>query len=213
MTDSLRDQLLKLGIAKKPEPATRSAPPSKSLRSQTATAGPSRTATEKHGGHASAKSERNRPVASRPPVPATVTSSSREEMDLAKAYALRERHEREEQRALRQAAEAKAAARRADKIKLRELTLGKTLNDANADQARHFPHADKIKRIYVNADQLTLLNTGHLGVVAIEGRYLLVDREVALAVAQVRAEALVLLPEPGANEEDEWPPSSSPQAM
>ncbi|PIV32086.1 MAG: DUF2058 domain-containing protein, partial [Lysobacterales bacterium CG02_land_8_20_14_3_00_62_12] len=83
----------------------------------------------------------------------------------------------------------------------------------NADQARHFPHADKIKRIYVNADQLTLLNTGHLGVVAIEGRYLLVDREVALAVAQVRAEALVLLPEPGANEEDEWPPSSSPQAM
>jgi len=52
------------------------------------------------------------------------------------------------------------------------------LNAEAADIARHFPYGGKIKRIYVTAEQLTALNAGELGVVQLNGRYLLVTAEV-----------------------------------
>ena len=71
--------------------------------------------------------------------------------------------------------------------------------------ARHFPHANKIRRIYVTAEQLPRLNGGELAVVQVAGRYLLVARETGLAVQEVDPEALVLVCDPHAAPEDDVP--------
>ena len=204
MTDSLREQLLKLGF-KKPEPVVKPQPAGGNKRAPHAPApahdkkpGAARPAQPQRPSTARPQAQGQR-VDARPPKP----PRSQEEIDLARAYALRDRQEREEREAAKREAETKARERRERRQQLQALVQGKTINDPEADLMRHFPHRDKIKRIHVNAAQLSALNAGELGVVQIEGRYLLVDREVALAVRAVFEDALVLLPEPGATEDDD----------
>lgn len=174
MSESLRDQLLKSGLARtvRPEPR-KDLPPSRS--------------------GASAKAP------SRPPRRASGA------IDLARAYALRERTEREQREREQRAAEQRARERKERKQKLAVLLNGVALNDANADLPRHFPHLNRIRRIHVTQAQLPRLNGGELAVVQFAGRYLLVTREVALAAQAVDAEALVLLCDPQAADEDDVP--------
>lgn len=227
MTDSLRDQLLKLGF-KKPEPPVRAPTPP-----QRPTAQPGKPHARLHGNSEAAiapngraprqhparpgapapnggRPQRSGPGPQRPAQPAR----SQEEIDLAKAYALRDRLEREERERAKREAETKARERREKRLQLRGLLQGKSLNDAEADLMRHFPHSGKIKRVHVNAEQLLRLNAGELGVVQSDGHYLLVDRETALAVRELYAEALLLLPEPGDASEDDWgqPMAAEPAA-
>ncbi|MDZ4812161.1 MAG: DUF2058 family protein [Pseudomonadota bacterium] len=225
MTESLREQLLKLGFTK-PEP--------KPVVETQLFAKPG--ANTQHGGGMPPRSSSSQ-SAQRPPLPAALSNAprkpgqrmsnapaqrvapgpavrplrSQEEIDLARAYALRERQEREERERAKRDAEAKANERREKRLQLRTLLQGKSLNDAEADVMRHFMHGPKIKRVHVNDAQLQRLNAGELGVVQMEGRYLLVNRETALAVRLVSAEAVVLLPEPGEDSEDDWsqPPAES----
>ncbi|MBS9727004.1 DUF2058 family protein, partial [Stutzerimonas stutzeri] len=103
---------------------------------------------------------------------------SAEEMDLAKAYAIRAQREKEERIETERLKQEEARVRREAKAKLEELLKDKGLNAEDADIARHFPYGGKIKRIYVTAEQLTALNAGELGVVQLNGRYLLVTAEV-----------------------------------
>ncbi len=223
MTDSLRDQLLKLGF-KKPEPPVRNpAPPRPHARTVSGKpAGSAVPPGKPHPGkpqRGDSNAQNRRPQQTqnqaqqrpgqRPPgqpgagAQKPGTPRSQEEIDLARAYALRDRQEREEKEAARREAESKARERRERRLKLQALVQGKTLNDPAAELLRHFPHRDKIKRVHVNEAQLAALNAGELGVVQIEGRYFLVDRETALAVQAVFVDALVLLPEPGSHEDDE----------
>lgn len=106
-------------------------------------------------------------------------------MDLAKAYAIRAQKEKEERVEAERMKQEEARLRREAKAKVDELLKGKSLNDGEADIARHFPYGGKIKRIYVNAEQLKALNAGELGVVQQNGRYLLVT-----SALMVEAEAL-----------------------
>ena len=69
---------------------------------------------------------------------------------------------------------ATATTRRESRARLAVLLQGKALNDPAADIARHFEYGGKIKRIHVTADQLKALNAGELGVVQLDGRYVLV---------------------------------------
>jgi uncharacterized protein YaiL (DUF2058 family) len=182
MADSLRDQLLALGFAKsKPAPQEH----------------------QQRRGKPPAKHERHDRKPSRPQAPASQPSR---EPDLAQAYAIRERAERAERERVQREAEAAARAKKERKAKLTALLSGKSLNDANAETPRHFPHGDKIRRVYVTPEQLPRLNRGELGIVQLAGRYLLVDRETALAAQAIAAEALVLLPDPNAPVEDDIPP-------
>jgi hypothetical protein len=176
MSDSLRDQLLALGFARrKPEPAPAAPKPRPQGR-------------------------REPPQSSRPPQHRSPPAAPREP-DLAQAYALRERLEREaREQAQREAAE-QVRLKKERKAKLGALLAGNALNDANAEHARHFEHGGKIRRIYVTPEQLAKLNAGELGVVQLAGRYLLVARECALAAAEIAGEALVLLPDPGVDED------------
>ena len=72
-----------------------------------------------------------------------------------------------------------ARIKREAKAKIAELLKDSTLNDPAAELVRHFEYGGKIKRVHVNADQLKALNAGELGVVQLDGRYLLVSAEHA----------------------------------
>lgn len=176
MSDSLRDQLLKAGF----KPAPKARPESSTNKPQRPPHKPSRQ-----------------------PPPSQKRAGG--EIDLAKAYALRDRTEREERERSQREAEQRARERKERRQKLTALLGGQSLNDAAAEIPRHFPHGNKIRRIYVTAEQLPRLNGGELAVAQLAGRYLLVTREAALAAQAIDAEALVLLCDPHAVDEDGIP--------
>ena len=181
MADSLRDQLLKSGLVSKlkaeAKPANR----------------PPRPAGKKRSG-------------SRPPAAGNAKSArNQEEIDLARAYGLRDRAEREQRDLEKRQAEQRAREKAERKQKLAALLGGKSLNKDDAEIARHFPHGEKIRRVYCTAEQLTQLNAGEIAVVQQRGRYLLVTREVGEKVGEISAEALVLLCDPNAPTDDDVP--------
>ena len=181
MSESLRDQLLKSGLAKKikeePKPVPKAVP---------------------HGGK---PKHFQRTPAPKPPQ----QRQTKEEMDLARAYAIRAKVERDEREHAQRETERVAREKRENKAKLATLLNGKALNHADADVPRHFPHGNKIRRVYVTTDQLTKLNAGDLAVVQLAGRYLIVDKEVALQAQAIQSESLVLLCDPNAPPEDDVP--------
>lgn len=156
MSESLRDQLLKSGLAK-PKP-------------------------RKVGGAKPRKPAQKLPASGEP--------------DLAQAYAMRARDERQETERSRREAEQKAKARKEKHGKLQQLLAGKNLIKADAELARHFEHRGKIRRVHLDSAQLTALNAGELGVVQFAGRYQLVAADVARKVVEIDADMLALLVEP-----------------
>ena len=191
MTDSLRDQLLGLGF--KPAPKPERKPDRKpELRQEQRRADGQRRGNAPAGKVAKGN-ERNAKPGQRPSqAPQGKPARSREEMDLAKAYAIRAQKEKDERIEAERLKQEEARLRREAKAKVDELLKGKSLNDAAADIARHFPYGGKIKRIHVNAEQLKALNAGELGVVQQNGRYVLVTSAV-LAEAEALFPACVAL--------------------
>ena len=187
MADSLRDLLLKSGLVQKlraeAKPAERPQRPANSQRS----ANPQRPAPGK-------------PRSANPRAP-----RNQEEIDLARAYGLRERAEREQRDLEKKQAEQRAREKAERKHKLAALLEGKALNKADAEIARHFPHGDKIRRVYCTPEQLAQVNAGELAIVQQRGRYVLVSREVGEKVREISAEALVLLCDPNASGDDGVP--------
>ncbi len=184
MGDSLRDQLLKAGL-KPTQPA----------------AAPKRSPAQVHGDN---KAQATAPA--RKPAPRRARSSdagTSEEMDLARAYALRHAQEQRERAAAARIAEEKARLRKQQREQVHKLLEGRTLNRADAELMRHFEYGGKIRRVHVDAAQLQALNDGALGVVQMDGRYLLVERAVAEAVRACAPQHLALLPEPGAGSAEE----------
>ncbi len=174
MSDSLRDQLLKSGLVKKP-------------RVEAKQPSPPRTGPAPR------------------PQPARPVQKSADDVDLARAYALRTRQENAERERMQRETERIAHEKKERKQKLAALLAGKALNAPDADVPRHFPHGNKIRRIYCTAPQLIQLNRGDLAVVQLAGRYLLVARDIALQAQAIQPEALVLLCDPDATGEDDVP--------
>jgi uncharacterized protein YaiL (DUF2058 family) len=123
---------------------------------------------------------------------------SQEEIDLAKAYAIRAQKEKEERIEAERVKQEEARLRREAKAKLAELVKDQGLNDKDADIARHFPYGGKIKRIHVTAAQLKQLNAGELGVLQLDGRYLLVTAAMLDEAEKVFAPAVALRVDPNA---------------
>jgi uncharacterized protein len=178
MADSLRDQLLKSGLVQKFKSEAKPEPPSRPPQ-------PVRAPKPQQ--------------ASAPKAPA------QSDVDLARAYALRARHEKDERDRAQREAENAAREKRERKQKLVALLEGKALNSAEADVARHFPHGNKIRRVYCTPTQLVQLNRGELAVVQLAGRYLLVASDVATLAQTIQAESLVLLCDSDASGEDDVP--------
>ena len=127
-------------------------------------------------------------------------------MDLAKAYAIRAQREKEERIEAERVKQEEARLRREAKAKVAELVKDKSLNDKDAEIARHFPYGGKIKRVHVNEAQLKALNAGELGVLQLDGRYLLVPVALLDEAAALFPPAVALRVDPNAPAgEDPYP--------
>lgn len=223
MSDTLRDQLMGLGFKPVPKPER------SNDRKPDRKPGDRRDGRPAGGKPAPAgnRPQGNRPGENRPPQarpaaadkrPGSRANSrpqgarkprSQEEMDLAKAYAIRAQREKEERVEAERLKQEEARVRREAKAKLEELLQGKALNAEDADIARHFPYGGKIKRIYVTADQLKALNAGELGVLQVAGRYQLVSADLLAQAEAIFAPAVALKVDPDAPAEDD--PYADPQ--
>lgn len=176
MSNSLRDQLLGLGFK----------PPAKPARDDNRR-----------------KPAQDAKSGARPPSRRKHKPAARGDIDLAKAYAIRAQREKEERiEAERQKQEA-ARQRREARAKLAALLGDRALNAADAEIARHFPYGGKIKRIYVTPDQLRQLNAGALGVVQLDGRYVLVDAATLAEAEAIFPAAVALKVDPDAPAEED----------
>ena len=194
MSNSLKDQLLGLGFsAPKPEP--RKPQPAKK--------------TGQGGKHAHAQANRKPGGKPAPHKPQLQKGMRREDIDLAKAYAIRAQKDKDERIEAERLKQEEARLRREAKAKLAGFLVGKSLNAAEAEHVRHFEYGGKIKRIHVTAEQLKALNAGLLGVVQQDGRYLLVDADVLAQAEAIFAPAVALKVDPNAPSQDD--PYSDPQ--
>jgi uncharacterized protein YaiL (DUF2058 family) len=161
MGSSFKDQLLGLGFKTSPTPE-RAAKPA-STPQATRTHKPSNPVKQGNSGRKG------------PP-------KSQEEIDLAKAFALRSQQEKREHEAAEREKQEAARHKKLAKEAIAGLLDGQMLNAPDADIARHFSYGGKIKRLYVTPEQLSALNAGELGVVQFNGRYCLVSKDITLAV-------------------------------
>ncbi len=229
MSDTLRDQLLGLGFKPAPKPdkpkprhdTSRQDRPRHDSRGNDRPRHDARKPGEKpgdksggkpageHGKPAGRHPNAAQPSRGRPAQSSERKPKTREEIDLAKAYAIRAQREKEERIEAERLKQEEARKRREAKTKLAEYLKDKGLNDAAADIARHFEYGGKIKRIYVNAEQLKALNAGELGVVQMDGRYLLVSAETLAEAEATFAQAVALKVDPNAPAADD--PYADPQ--
>ena len=237
MSDTLRDQLLGLGFKPAPKPEKPARPPNEARRGPHSSANPnarpqggkpnSSGANARPGGKPEGRADARpgakpgthpghrpaRPGGERPQQNAGAQQQrkprSQEEIDLAKAYAIRAQREKEERIEAERVKQEEARVRREAKAKFAELVKDKGLNDPAADIARHFAYGNKIKRIYVNEAQLKQLNAGELGVVQLDGRYMLVTAELLVQTETIFPPAVALKVDPNATAEED--PYADPQ--
>lgn len=222
MSDTLRDQLLGLGFKPSPKPERQEKPGGSAPKSghkpgqpsgRPGASGQARGPQQERGKGAPGGGNRDARHRDRGPHATTKPGAqgdaqrkkprSQEEIDLAKAYAIRAQREKEERIEAERVKQEEARKRREAKAKLTEWAKDKALNDPNAEIARHFPYGGKIKRIYVNEEQLKRLNTGELGVIQIDGRYSLVTAEALAEAEAIFAPAVALKVDPNAPIEDD----------
>jgi len=208
MSDTLRDQLLGLGFKPAPKPERK---PEKKHDARPQGGKPGRPGQGgKPQGQTGRPQGQGRPGGgARGTPPGGGKPRSREDIDLAKAYAIRAQREKDERIEAERLKQEEARQRREARAKLDELLKDKALNLADADIARHFPYGGKIKRIYVSAEQLKALNAGELGVLQANGRYLLVTAAVLAEAEAVFAPAVALKVDPNAPAEED--PYADPQ--
>jgi len=182
MGDSLQEQLLALGLAKKAAQADQRQDKNKE------TAGRS-------GRPGSRKSSAEKPRSPRPANPAAES-----ELSLKEAYNLLEKQTREEsERALMQK-RAEQRRRRQLNQSVRAIVDLHRLNDPAADLSRNFLHKGRIRKVSVTAEQLKALNGGSLGLVYLAGGYHILPTELVEQVRNLSAEHVADLT--GADEED-----------
>jgi len=204
MSNSLRDQLLGLGFKDAPKPAARPKPDAR--KPQAGQGGkPAHAGKPAHHGR---QAQPGRPQP-RPHNPQQQKKPSREDIDLAKAYAIRAQKEKDERIEAERLKQEEARLRREAKAKLEAFLKDKALNAAEAEHVRHFEYGGKIKRVHVTAEQLKALNAGELGVLQVNGRYLLVDAATLAEAEAIFAQAVALKVDPNAPAGDD--PYSDPQ--
>ena len=205
MSDTLRDQLLGLGFKPMPKPERK--PDVRPGGKPGAKPGASNKPPHKQGGR---PSHHGKPAhAHGKPAHAHGKPKTREEIDLAKAYAIRAQKEKDERIEAERVKQEEARKRREAKAALTAFLQGKGLNVADAEIARHFEYGGKIKRVYVTEAQLKQLNAGELGVVQEGGRYMLVDAATLAHAEAIFAPAVALKVDPNAPAQDD--PYADPQ--
>ena len=223
MSDSLRDQLLGLGFKPAPAPERKPETRKADVRSpqKSARPAPARQPDSARGPHdrkhRQDKPRQGKPIHDRPGASTPKAGQgrppsqprTREEIDLARAYAIRAQKEKDERIEAERLKQEQARERREAKAKLAELLKDQALNDPAAEIARHFDYGGKIKRIHVTPVQLKALNAGELGVVQLDGRYLLVTAALLEQAVAIFPPAIALKVDPAAPAADD--PYADPQ--
>lgn len=197
MSNSLRDQLLGLGFKTAPKPEKKA-----ELQRSAKPAG--RTEQKQHQNPRHNGPQPHRPKQQVKPA----VAKTQEEIDLAKAYALRSETEKQERIAAEKRKQEEAKLKRELKQKVSELLKDKAQNIESAEHVRHFEYNAKIRRVYVTPEQLGELNKGVLGLVQLDGRYLIVTAEIAQQVKELLPSIVALLVDPNAPAADD--PYSDP---
>ncbi|MEO6173111.1 MAG: DUF2058 family protein, partial [Arenimonas sp.] len=181
MSNSLRDQMLGLGFkaAPKPEKKIEAKPSIKPEQKN-------RQGNKPNSKHSSSQSKSY----SKP------ATKSQEEIDLAKAYALRFETEKQERIAAEMRKQEEARLKRELKQKVQAQLKDKAQNVESAEYIRHFEYNGKIRRVYVTQEQLSELNKGALGLVQLDGRYLIVDSALAQQIKDLLPSIVALLIDP-----------------
>jgi len=232
MTNSMKDLLLGLGFKAAPQPDPPKRPPqgdAQAARGKQDRAGrpdrpherggrPDRDARPAQRRHDPRAGHGGRPAAGTPgsgdtrqptgprserPRPPQAAPRTREEIDLAKAYAIRAQKEKEERIEAERLKQEAARIKREAKAKVAELLKDKARNLPEAELTRHFDYNGKIRRVHVDEAQLKALNAGELGVVQLDGRYLLVDAALAREVQALLPSLVALLVDPDAPAADD----------
>lgn len=198
MSHSLRDQLLGLGFKSVAKPQ----PPAKPASQAQPRSHPNSPRNKPESSERGKPARQGRPQQGRPARP-------QGDIDLAKAFAIRAQKEKDERIEAERIKQEEARLRREARAKLEAFLKDKAQNAADAEYVRHFDYGGKIKRIHVTADQLKALNAGELGVVQLNGRYLLVDLEVLTQAEAIFPPAVALKVDPNAPAVDD--PYSDPQ--
>lgn len=204
MSNSMKDLLLGLGF----KPQQQSEPVSKPVRNEASRNSSQRVPTQRQPSrphnpsqrpeHAARKSRPEQGARHDPGSHRAPPQRTREEIDLAKAYAIRAQKEKDERIEAERLKQEAARIKREAKAKVAELLKDKSLNDPAAEITRHFDYNGKIRRVHVTDAQLKSLNAGALGVVQLDGRYLLVDVAAARDVQALLPNLVALLVDPDA---------------
>ncbi|TXK59632.1 DUF2058 family protein [Alkalisalibacterium limincola] len=149
------------------------------------------------------------PVLAGPGGGASGGKRSQEEIDLAKAYAIRAQKEKQERIDAEKAKQEAARIRREARAKFDALIEGKAVNAAEAEHPRHFEYGGKIKRVYCTEDQIKQLNAGELWVGQQKGRYLLLPIALLAEAKAVFPDGIALEVDPNATREED--PYADPQ--
>lgn len=197
MSNSLRDQLLGLGFKTAPKPERKPDAPKLPAPEQ----------TKKHDPRA-ARTHSASPKHHAKPAVKSTAAKSQAEMDLAKAYAMRSETEKQERINAEKRKQEEARQKRELKQKVQELLKDKPQNIESAEHVRHFEYNGKIRRVYVTPEQLSDLNKGILGLVQLDGRYLIVTAEVTQQVKDLLPSIVALMIDPNAPATDD--PYSDP---
>lgn len=186
MSNSLRDQLLGLGFKTAPKPEKKPDAP------RHGKSGQGRNQEQLRANTHPAKPKYQPRTAIKP------VAKTQEEIDLAKAYALRSETEKQERIAAEKRKQEEAKLKRELKQKVQDLLKDKAQNVESAEHIRHFEYNGKIRRVYVTPEQLAELNKGILGLVQLDGRYLIVTAEIAQQVKELLPSIVALMIDPDA---------------
>jgi uncharacterized protein YaiL (DUF2058 family) len=168
---------------------------SDSLQDQLRALGLARQSPERNKPRRKSKPAPNRPAAGK---------SAGGEMPLGKAYALREKEEQKNADKARRRKLAEDRKRREINKKIRAIVKDKRLNVEDAEVARNFMYRERIRKIYVTADQNKALTRGELGLAYLSGGYHVLDRETLGQVRSIAADHVVDL-EASSEDEEEFP--------
>ena len=166
MGNSLRDELLKVGLVSE-ERLKKKSPRPKRARAK---------AAKKGGG------------------PATTAPAAIEKTDASARHVLRE-NQRRTARFVRDATLGGGTvaenAKRALRQRIQDLIERERVNDAQADVAYHFVKGKRIKRIYVTADQRVQLSSGEIVIAALEGNHHLLSPSAVEALLAMAPQTVV----------------------
>ncbi len=165
-------------------------------RSGPTKAGPTKAGPTKAGpdqaGPANARPSKagpTRPAAAKAP---NLPRDPNREPSLAAAYNARAETEKREREQAQKLAQEEVVRKREQRLKLSALVVGKQVNVPLSEHTRNFMYGKKIRKVNVTAEQFLQLNSGELGVVQVDGRFMILPAEIMVEVLSLGRQFIAL---------------------